>query len=117
MSSPLRVDRHLVSPRTHMPHRCSDLLAGRLVAWDPINCNHGPDGPAIAEAFLCRAHDTDGCRFCHLSCDGFEVNEQQTLFVSLFVCFRLGSLLGFLILFHFFFNIYIWGRRGGVQSR
>ncbi|CAN0117937.1 unnamed protein product [Ascophyllum nodosum] len=50
----------------------SDMHAERLVVWDPINCNYGSDETAITEAFLCRAHDTDGCRFCHLSCDGFE---------------------------------------------
>lgn len=51
----------------------SDVLAGRLVIWDPVNCNHGPGDLPITEALLCRAHDTDGCRFCHESCDGFQV--------------------------------------------
>eukprot|EP00904_Undaria_pinnatifida_P006022 jgi/Undpi1/254/HiC_scaffold_1.g00251.m1 len=50
----------------------SDVLAGRLVVWDPVNCNHGPGEDPIAEGFLCRAHDTDGCRFCRESCDDFE---------------------------------------------
>eukprot|EP00904_Undaria_pinnatifida_P005989 jgi/Undpi1/251/HiC_scaffold_1.g00248.m1 len=50
----------------------SDVLAGRLVIWDPVNCNHGPGDLPITEALLCRAHDTDGCRFCHESCDGFQ---------------------------------------------
>lgn len=49
------------------------MEAGRIVIWDPVNCNHGPGEFAIAEAPLCRAHDTDGCRFCHDSCVGFEV--------------------------------------------
>ncbi|CAM9980735.1 unnamed protein product [Ectocarpus fasciculatus] len=50
----------------------SDMMADREVIWDPVNCNHGPGEEPIAEAYLCRAHDTDGCRFCHDSCDGFE---------------------------------------------
>ncbi|CAM9507564.1 unnamed protein product [Ascophyllum nodosum] len=50
----------------------SDILAGRLVVFDPINCISGPDETDITEAVLCYAHDTDGCRFCYLSCDGFE---------------------------------------------
>lgn len=52
-------------------------MAGRLVVWDPVNCNHGPGEDAIAEAPLCRAHDTDGCRFCRESCVGFEVRGPQ----------------------------------------
>ncbi|CAM9699930.1 unnamed protein product [Choristocarpus tenellus] len=47
----------------------SDNAEDRLVVWDPLNCNHGPDEFPIAEAPLCRAHATDGCRFCHISCD------------------------------------------------
>eukprot|EP00903_Cladosiphon_okamuranus_P014672 g13599.t1 len=50
----------------------SDMFAGRFVVWDPVNCNHGPGESPIAEAPLCRAHDTDGCRFCRETCDGFE---------------------------------------------
>ncbi|CAN0308367.1 unnamed protein product, partial [Laminaria digitata] len=49
-----------------------DIEAERLVVWDPVNCNHGPGEDPIAEAPLCRAHDTDGCRFCRETCDGFE---------------------------------------------
>lgn len=55
----------------------SDILAGRKVVWDAVNCNHGPGEDPIAEAPLCRAHDTDGCRFCHDSCVGFEVRHPQ----------------------------------------
>lgn len=51
----------------------SDIAEGRLVYWDPINCNHGPGEVAITEAPLCRAHDTDGCRFCRESCEDYEV--------------------------------------------
>ncbi|CAM9517867.1 unnamed protein product [Ectocarpus sp. 13 AM-2016] len=50
----------------------SDMMADRKVIWDPVNCNHGPGDEPIAEAYLCRAHDTDGCRFCHDSCEGYE---------------------------------------------
>ncbi|CAM9939555.1 unnamed protein product [Scytosiphon promiscuus] len=50
----------------------SDIEVDRKVIWDPVNCNHGPGESAITEEPLCRAHDTDGCRFCHESCNGLE---------------------------------------------
>lgn len=59
------------------PANLSDMMADRKVIWDPVNCNHGPGDEPIAEAYLCRAHDTDGCRFCHDSCDGFEVRRSR----------------------------------------
>lgn len=58
------------------------MMADRKVMWDPVNCNHGPGDDPIAEAYLCRAHDTDGCRFCHDSCDGFEVRRSRHNFDS-----------------------------------
>lgn len=54
---------------------CSDIAAGRLVYWDPVNCNHGSGLFAIAEGILCRAHNTDGCRFCRETCEDYEVPE------------------------------------------
>lgn len=59
-------------------HNFSDIFAGREVVWDPVNCNHGPGESPITEAPLCRAHDTDGCRFCRDSCVGFEVCNRHS---------------------------------------
>lgn len=57
----------------------SDIEAERLVVWDPVNCNYGPGEDPIAQAPRCRAHDTDGCRFCREECDGSPVRYRDNV--------------------------------------
>lgn len=71
-----------ISPNFVETKNNSDIFVGRLVVWDPLNCNHGPGPSAITEEPLCRAHDTDGCRFCHESCENFRVRYHACIRVN-----------------------------------